>query len=274
MCTYKIIFYIRAAVAGDETALDTLTNWRPRTAARNLTHSGVKDNHCFYVGTQSGVLYYVNQGGTCTEIYQSDNSPIIQIIWHPKRETIVTLMDDMTVGHFLVEANGNITELDRVKFSSTGRTPGHNGSVLWVGNVLAIITGDFSVRVWNIDSSESYTLNTTLTDENGETAMRATNNVSEIFSCITFCKSSQTLCAGTNQGKLFTWRKLNNFASESPEDEFQLTAITALRGVVKHCSWGVCDVSKPCIFVNCISSCYVLKVWFFLHISILIWVII
>lgn len=75
----------KAAVAGDENALDVLTNWRPRTAARNLAHSVIKDNHCFYVGTQSGILYYLNQGGTCTEVLKTDSSPITQILWHPKR---------------------------------------------------------------------------------------------------------------------------------------------------------------------------------------------
>jgi intraflagellar transport protein 140 len=90
----------KLAVAGDEVALDQLTNWRPKTAARSLSH-GVKDNHCFYVGSQSGVLFYINQSGTCIEVLRND-SPIIQILFHPKREAIVTLMEDMTVGHFLV----------------------------------------------------------------------------------------------------------------------------------------------------------------------------
>lgn len=76
---------IRAAVAGDENALDTLTNWRPRTAARKTAHAGVLDNHCFYVGTESGVLYYLNQAGSCTEVLRSDGAPYSQVLWHPKR---------------------------------------------------------------------------------------------------------------------------------------------------------------------------------------------
>lgn len=76
----------KAAVAGDETALDTLTNWRPRTAARSVTHNAdVKDNYCFFAGTQAGVLYYVNQGGTCTEIQTGQTAPISQMLWHPKK---------------------------------------------------------------------------------------------------------------------------------------------------------------------------------------------
>lgn len=247
----------RAAVAGDQEALDTLTTWRPRTAARNLTHSGVKDNHCFYVGTQTGSLYYVNQGGTCTEVFRSETSPIIQVIWHPSQEAIVCLMDDMTVCQFFVEANGNITEVDRVKFSSTGRTPGHSGCVSWASSSLAIITGDLSVRIWDITTSDNFVLNMTLAEDIDGEKSKAT--VSEVFSCISYCRSGMTLCAGTNQGRLFTWRKVKSVASDTPEDDWQLTAITKLRGAIKQCAWGVCDVSKPCIFLNCISSCFILK---------------
>lgn len=132
----------RAAVAGDEMALDTLTNWRPRTAARGLTHAGVKDNHCFYVGCQSGAVYYFNQSGTCTEVLRSDFAAVTQMLWHPKREVIVALMDDMSVGHYMVESSGVLTELERVKLS--GRVPGQNGFIAWVGNSLAVITGKFT----------------------------------------------------------------------------------------------------------------------------------
>lgn len=130
----------KAAVDGDETALDTLTNWRPRTAARGFTHAGVKDNQCFYVGCQSGVIHYITQSGACNEVLRNDFAPITQILWHPKREVIVTLMEDMTVGHYMVESSGALTELERVKLS--GRIPGQNGAISWAGNALAIITGE------------------------------------------------------------------------------------------------------------------------------------
>lgn len=48
-------------------------------------------------------------------------------------------MEDMTVGHFMVESTGTLSELDRVKLS--GRVPGHNGFIAWAGNSLAILTG-------------------------------------------------------------------------------------------------------------------------------------
>lgn len=49
------------------------------------------------------------------------------------------LMEDMTIGHYLVETNGPLTELDRVKLSSQAQK---NGYISWAGSSgLAIITG-------------------------------------------------------------------------------------------------------------------------------------
>lgn len=133
----------KAAVDGDEVALDTFANWRPRTAARGLTHAGVKDNQCFYIGCQSGAVFYVNQSGSCNEVLRYDTSPITQMLWHPKREVVVTLMEDMMVGHYMVESAGTLTELERVKLS--GKVPGKNGFITWAGSSLAVITGNFII---------------------------------------------------------------------------------------------------------------------------------
>uniref|UniRef100_A0A336M4N6 CSON011732 protein n=1 Tax=Culicoides sonorensis TaxID=179676 RepID=A0A336M4N6_CULSO len=242
----------RAAVGGDESALDTLTNWRPKTAARNLAHTGVKDNHCFFAGTQSGILYYINQGGTCTEVFKSDNSPITQILWHEKREAIVALLEDMSLVHFSVSPDGSLDEVDRVKLS--GRIPGHTGQISWAApDVLAIIIGDFTVRVWNIQTSETQLLDITLPSDVQNTTVQGS---AELFTCIAYCKESNTLCAGTNQGNLFTWKRIKSI---SFDENWQLSNITKVRGAIKHCLWGVCDTNKSCILVNCISNCYILK---------------
>lgn len=55
-------------------------------------------------------------------------------------------MEDMTVGHYLVESTGALVELDKVKLS--GRVPGQNGVISWAGNSLAIITGTLFVYIY------------------------------------------------------------------------------------------------------------------------------
>ncbi|KAL7020245.1 hypothetical protein ACKWTF_011435 [Chironomus riparius] len=249
--TTELMNLAKLAVAGDQVALDTITTWRPKTAVRNLSHAGVKDNHCFYVGSQSGVLFYVNQSGTCTEVLRTE-SPIIQILFHPKREALVTLMEDMTISHYLVENSGNLTELDRVKLSS--KISGYDGNISWAGNALAIITGDLTVRILDIDTSENFLLPT----DHSTFLSKATTKGphSEIFTAISYCTQNQKLCGSTNQGAIYIWKK-TLFKSDA-ESEWQLTDISKVRGSIKQCIWGNIG-TDPCIVVNCVSNVYILK---------------
>ncbi|XP_049537307.1 intraflagellar transport protein 140 homolog [Anopheles darlingi] len=268
----------RAAVAGDEAALDQLTSWRPRTAVRNLAHASLQDNYCFYACTQTGVLYYINQTGTCTEIVRGDSVPIMQILWHPKQDSIVILMEDITIGHYEVDGNGQITELDRVKLS--GKVAGSKSAITWVtGCALAILTGDLSVRIWDIETSDNYVLSMELSVVAGQavadkqpalaglaggSAVIATNAVSqEAFTCVSYCRDTQTLSAGTSQGNLYTWRRsLGGYGrsyAEHPECQWQLANVTTVRGTIKSLTWGTTDTNRPCMMVNCLSDVFILK---------------
>jgi intraflagellar transport protein 140 len=156
-----------------------------------------------------------------------------------------------------VESSGSLTELDRVKLSS--RISGYDGAISWAGNSLAIITGDLSVRVWDIDTSDNFLLPTDHASiKNLHTKQNSKSSSTEIFSTIAFCSQNQTLCAGTNQGNIYVWKK-SNFKSEA-DNGWQLTDVTSVRGAIKQCIWGVVsDTLNPCIVSNCVSNVYILK---------------
>lgn len=95
----------------------------------------------------------------------------------------------------------------------------------------------------------------------------------EVFTSLAYCSENQTLCAGTNQGNLYLWKRntpamqaaisgiqngTNGF--DSMENFWHLYNIANVRGAIKFCSWGICDVSTPCVLVNCVSNVYILKV--------------
>lgn len=80
----------------------------------------------------------------------------------------------------------------------------------------------------------------------------------EVFTCIAYNSDNQTLCAGTNQGNLYTWKR-TNYLIDVPENLWQLNNISTVKGAIKHCIWGLTDSIKFCIMVNCISSVFILK---------------
>lgn len=98
--------------------------------------------------------------------------------------------------------------------------------------------------------------------------------IMEVFTSLAYCGG--TLCAGTNQGNLYIWKRNTTLMAqaissgmangvngyESMENFWHLVNIANVRGAIKFCSWGVCDVSTPCVLVNCISNVYILKVRF------------
>lgn len=125
--------------------------------------------------------------------------------------------------------------------------------------------GDLTVRIWDIDTSDNYLLSMDLPNLINNQNTKTLNNSDgvssktiEVFTCIAYNSDNQTLCAGTNQGNLYTWKR-TNYLVDVPENIWQLNNISTVRGAIKHCIWGLTDSIKSCIMVNCISNVFILK---------------
>lgn len=124
-------------------------------------------------------------------------------------------------------------------------------------------TGDFSVRIWDIDTSDNFLLpinDVAKPSQPTGVGFGPTTTTTEVFTCIAYCSDNQTLCAGTNQGNVFTWKKSHSFVpSDEPEKAWQLNNVSLVRGAIKQCSWGVCETASSCILVNCVANVFILK---------------
>ena len=74
----------RAAVAGDERALDLFSSWRPKTGRRGVTQDQARENLNFFLGSMSGVIYYLNENGSCMEVGAAAYKLELQTNVHPK----------------------------------------------------------------------------------------------------------------------------------------------------------------------------------------------
>ena len=54
-------------MAGDEKALDLFSSWRPNMVEKLQASS---ENLNAYAGSASGVIYYLNENGSCMEVLQ------------------------------------------------------------------------------------------------------------------------------------------------------------------------------------------------------------
>lgn len=80
----------------------------------------------------------------------------------------------------------------------------------------------------------------------------------ETFACIAYSSSNQTLCAGTNHGNLYIWKK-TNYKADAESNGWQLTNVSVVRSAIKQCVWGFGETLKPIIGINCVSNVYILK---------------
>lgn len=134
--------------------------------------------------------------------------------------------------------------------------------------------GDFTVRLWDIDSGDNYLLSINLPNENSSAPVESSSNIistttnaianstisNETFACLAYCVDNQTLCAGTNKGNLYTWKRTNYTTIDVPENAWQLNNISLVKGSIKQCTWGTTNAIKPCILVNCVTNVFILKV--------------
>lgn len=258
---YDVEGLAKAAVNGDERALDMFSNWRPKTTARKFRVQDGSDNTCFFVGTQSGVIYYINQGGACAEVLNTEGTPLKYILYHPNSDSIIVMMEGFTIGHFRVDFQGHLSELVKVKMSGRGQMNRGtiNQGLIWCGATsLAILTGDLTVQVWDIDTQYNYVLPTMLKNFGtpGEDLSRQMN---EMFTCIAYCRVNQTICAGTHCGRIYFWVRAANNKSRHPEDCWELQNISGVTGTVKQLHWGTIQLRRPLLSVNCVTRVYIMK---------------
>lgn len=112
------------------------------------------------------------------------------------------------------------------------------------------------MRMWDIETNDNFTLPTTLKQF---IAGDKSHQINEMFTCIAYSKLNQTLCAGSNVGRIYFWIKKNIEIVESTEDMWELTNISSVSGTIKQVMWGSINLHLPLLSINCVTKVYILK---------------
>lgn len=139
----------RAAVNGDEQALDMFSSWRPKTGAnRNLgtVRNPAKENLNSYAGAASGIIYFLNENGSCMEVLQAEGA-IKTLLHHVSSDVLIVVTENMVIGQFQIDNDGTLSEISKVKMSTRSK----ENHITWAGvAMLAITSGEMSIRIWNL----------------------------------------------------------------------------------------------------------------------------
>lgn len=244
----------KAAVAGDERALDLFSSWRPRTAAPTVI-STQRDNHAFYIGTATGIIYFVDSQGQCKEVLSTDDATLYCLLYHQTRDSIIIMTEGLNIGHFQADSiNGELTELTKVKLSSRNDISRSTSTTLcWIsGNTLAVLTGELAVRCLDLHTGDTYVLSPP-DSSNGNIA-----TPQEMCTSLAFCKSNDTLAAGTNLGIIYLWKRKSS--SDSDENAWpSMPECCTIHGTVKQLMWGTSLSRNSLLAVNCITNVFILR---------------
>ncbi|XP_023246567.1 intraflagellar transport protein 140 homolog [Copidosoma floridanum] len=244
----------KAAVAGDARALDLFSSWRPRTAAPTAVPVQ-RDNPAFYVGTVNGVIYYVDSTGQCVQMLTMDASALHCLLHHQTRDSIVVMSEGLHIGHFKSDpVTGRLTELTKVKLSGRSDMTKNGPSLCWAGvNTLAILTGELIVRMWDLQTGDTYVLAPTDVVSSGNLA-----TPQEVCTSLSYCKNNDTLAAGTNLGTIYLWKRKVRGLEGDEHTWSSVPDSCSISGTVKQITWGALLLRNPLLAVNCVTNVYVL----------------
>ena len=144
-----------------------------------------------YAGSASGIIYFLNDNGSCMEVLQADGA-VKYLLHYAHKDLIIVITENMVIGQFAMEEDGSISEVSRIKISTRSK----ENPTVWVGpGLLAISTGESNIRVWDLKTDDNFVLPHV-------PGFGANENITSMD----FCNEKNILAASTNAGYIYMWK--------------------------------------------------------------------
>ncbi|OON21029.1 tetratricopeptide repeat protein [Opisthorchis viverrini] len=198
----------KAAVKGDEKALDLLSS--VRASELSPVHFDQYESSAFLIGCEDGRLLRVSGEAASASVTAETgmnrlitlamcDGRILNMTCHPRNGTLIVITDRGMLFHYLLAPpNGaTVREITKVKLAVTltGTL-----SLTWAaGSVLAMATGEPSVRLWDVEQADNYTLVPNLTDH------EEPNKSIKVLQ-VAYSSKHQILVAGLSNGMVAFWQ--------------------------------------------------------------------
>lgn len=239
----------RAAVRGDEKALD-MFSWRkdPTSSKSNLPGLGGDGNSC-YVGGADGKIYFIKENGSFSEVANVE-SDVKKLLYNKHRNILVIITKSMLLSQYSVSVDGKLTEMMKVKLS--GRVTESDCDMVWAGKgLLATATGECLIRMWDLDKDDNYVLG--LDSKQGFMT-------GECINCVAFSEKKGILAAGTDQGHIAMWKYAPAAGilgrKQDGEAKWKVQLPSVMEGSVLQLKWGT---SQDLLCMNTLDKVFILS---------------
>ncbi|XP_063681755.1 intraflagellar transport protein 140 homolog isoform X3 [Bolinopsis microptera] len=189
----------RAAVEGDETALDMFGTWNKSGMGNSLLSQPgqmyAAESLSCYIGSEDGVIFHIDEKLVLRECSNVETMIKAMLIYEAKNILVVVTTTMMLI-QFSCAADGSLTELMKVKLSGKSSIT----CVVWTGpGLMATVAGEDVVRLWDLDKDNNFSLGGALDQIN----------------CLSYSASKRILAGGLVNGKIAMWQhRPGTFAQE------------------------------------------------------------
>lgn len=235
----------KAAVSGDESALD-MFNWKKGKGGKvTASPFGPQESLSFFIGGASGGVYFVSEAGQCGQSFKTDG-PVLKLLYYEEKNVLITVTEGLSLFQHAVTPEGETKEIMKVKLSGRGEKP-----VLdWAGKgVLATATGEGFIRMWDLQNEENYILH--LDGHSGY-------DQNESISCLAYSENKGTLAAGTNMGNIALWKYSPPVGNKKVDGEhkWKLQTPATVEGPISQVTWGS---NKNLLAVSTVAKVFMLN---------------
>ncbi|BFZ17235.1 hypothetical protein BsWGS_20274 [Bradybaena similaris] len=233
----------RAAVSGDESALD-MFNWKRGGKNKMNNPFGPQESMSYFVGGASGGVYYLNEQGRCIQCFSVDTS-VRKLLFYEAKNVLVTITEGLMLTQHAVFAEGDTKEILKVKLSGRSENP----TFIWAGKgILATAAGEIVIRMWDLEHDDNYVL--TLEGNPGF-------DRNEAIMSLAFNENSMVLAGGTNMGNIALWKYSPPAGSRKVDGEemWKPQAPATIDGPARQIEWSH---SRGLMAVNTFASVYIL----------------
>ena len=138
-----------------------------------------------------------------------------------------------------MDSDGSLVEIAKIKVSTRSK----ENHAVWAGaGILAIATGETSVRIWDLKTDDNFVLPS------------AGGTSSEVISSMSFCDEKNILAAGTNAGTVLMWRYPTNRLRPTDTDWKALPKVP-IGPTIRTLSWGG---GNRYLAINCVRQVFIL----------------
>ncbi|XP_064637216.1 intraflagellar transport protein 140 homolog [Lineus longissimus] len=242
----------RAAVSGDENALDMFT-WRRGKDGMKGPSLLPSEAQSFFIGLENGGVSFINEAGKLVNLFTIDEA-VKKLLYYEEKNILVTIGENLILSQHSVTTDGDAREIMKVKLSGKAA----EADVIWAGKgVLATVSGESVVRLWDIDREENYILN-------ADTVLKSTGEQSQSYgrdtqlTCVSYSIAKQVLAVGTSSGTVAMW-KYSSLGipgkKAEPEDKWHFQPPSNIEGNILQIEWG----PRNLLAVNAVEVVYVLS---------------